>query len=203
MIGTAADHAIDGWYGSGVPIRMNEPNGRGHVGQQYQPTAAGKALLYEAPQPDQQTFPRDHSGLAAKHVAVGALGGIVVAGIALAEGASWSVAALGATDVAALVFAAWVWISVAGADAGATARLARAEDASRTAAEAVLLGAGAASLLAVGFTLAQASQIDPSIWRCVVEPRVAKRVRSARSLPCSADSVALTRQPEPTRARER
>ena len=88
---------------------------------------------------------------------VGVLSGIVVAGVALAEGASWSVAALGATDVAALVFVAWVWISVAGADAGATARLARAEDASRTAAEAVLLGAGAASLLAVGFTLAQAS----------------------------------------------
>ncbi len=122
------------------------------------PTDGGrKMLVIEAPQSDPQTVPPDHSGLAAKRVIVGVLGGIVVAGIALAEGASWSVAALGATDVAALVFVAWVWISVAGADADATARLARAEDASRTAAEAVLLGAGAASLLAVGFTLAQAS----------------------------------------------
>jgi uncharacterized membrane protein len=111
----------------------------------------------EAPQPDPSTAPPDHSGLAAKRVVAGALGGIAVAAIALAQGASWSVAALGATDVAALVFVAWVWISVAGADSGATARLARAEDASRTAAEAVLLGAGTASLLAVGFTLAQAS----------------------------------------------
>jgi uncharacterized membrane protein len=114
-------------------------------------------LVIQAPQSDPQTVPPDQSGLAAKRVVVGALGGIVVAGIALAEGASWSVAGLGATDVAALVFVAWVWISVAGSDAGATARHARAEDASRTAAEAVLLGAGTASLLAVGFTLAQAS----------------------------------------------
>jgi uncharacterized membrane protein len=116
-----------------------------------------KMLVIQAPQSDPQTDPPDHSGLAAKRVVVGAVGGIVVAGIALAAGASWSVAALGATDVAALVFVAWVWISVAGEDAGTTARLARAEDASRAAAEAVLLGAGAASLLAVGFTLAQAS----------------------------------------------
>jgi len=82
---------------------------------------------------------------------------MAVAAIAVARGASWSVAALGATDVAALVFVGWVWISVAGADAGATGRQARAEDASRPAAEATLLGAGAASLLAMGFTLAQAS----------------------------------------------
>ena len=114
-------------------------------------------LVIESPESDPQTIPPDHSGLAAKRVRVGMLGGIVVAGIALAVGASWSVAALGATDVAALVFVAWVWITVAGADAAETARLARAEDASRAAAEAVLLGAGAASLLAVGFTLAQAS----------------------------------------------
>jgi uncharacterized membrane protein len=108
-----------------------------------------------APQSDPQTVPPDHSGVTAKRAVVDVLGGVVVGGIALAEGASWSVAALGATDVAALVFVAWVWISVA--DASATAQLARAEDASRTAAETVLLGAGAASLLAVGFTLAPAS----------------------------------------------
>jgi uncharacterized membrane protein len=119
--------------------------------------AGTKLFVIGAPQSDPQTVPPDHSGLAAKRVVVGALGGIVVAGIALAHGTSWSVGALGATDVAALIFVAWVWTSVAGADARATARLALAEDASRTAAEAVLLGAGAASLLAVGFTLAQAS----------------------------------------------
>jgi uncharacterized membrane protein len=77
--------------------------------------------VIEAPQSNPQAVPPDHSGLAAKRVVVGALGGVVVAGVALADGASWSVAALGATDVAALVFAAWVWISVAGEDAGETA----------------------------------------------------------------------------------
>jgi uncharacterized membrane protein len=95
--------------------------------------------------------------LAAKRVIVGALGGIAAAGIALGEGVSWSVAALCATDVASVVFVAWVWVTVGREDAAATARIACAEDASRAAAEAVLIGAGAASLLVVAFTLAQAS----------------------------------------------
>jgi uncharacterized membrane protein len=66
------------------------------------------------------------------------------------------VAALTAEDVAALVFVTSVWLQIAGADGDATARLARAEDASRAAAEAVLVGAGVGSLIAVGFTLGQA-----------------------------------------------
>jgi uncharacterized membrane protein len=98
----------------------------------------------------------DHSGLARRRLLVGATLGLITAAIAVILGASWSVAALGAEDAAAAVFLVWVWISIAGADAATTARTARAEDASRAAAEAVLLGAGAASLLAVVFTLAQA-----------------------------------------------
>jgi uncharacterized membrane protein len=94
--------------------------------------------------------------LAAKRVIVGGVAGLAAAGIAVGAGASWSVAALGATDVASLVYVVWVWVSAAGADPLATARIARAEDASRAAAEAVLIGAGAASLLVVLFTLAQA-----------------------------------------------
>jgi uncharacterized membrane protein len=101
--------------------------------------------------------PLDHSGLAARGVVVAVILGVITAASAVAAGASWSVAALGAEDAAAAVFVIWVWASIAGADAAATARLARAEDASRTAAEAVLLGAGVASLLAVVFTLAQAN----------------------------------------------
>jgi len=89
-------------------------------------------------------------------VTVGAITGCVAAVAARADGASWSVAALSATDLASLVFVIWVWISVRGADATATARIARTEDASPVAAESVLIGAGAASLLAVAFTLAQA-----------------------------------------------
>jgi len=87
---------------------------------------------------------------------VGAGGGAVAAAVAVVLGASWSVAALFAEDVAALVFLIWVWSTIATADAPSTSRLARTEDASRAAAEAVLIGAGAGSLLAVGFTLGQA-----------------------------------------------
>jgi uncharacterized membrane protein len=104
--------------------------------------------------------PPDHSGLAAKRVAVGGAGGIAVAALVLSLGASWSVAALCASDVAALVFLVWVWATVAGADAAVTARIALAEDASHAAAEAILVAAGAASLLAVAFTLAQAGNAD-------------------------------------------
>ncbi|HEY3188327.1 MAG TPA: DUF1345 domain-containing protein [Solirubrobacteraceae bacterium] len=105
---------------------------------------------------DAQQASQDRSGLAARRVMIGAIGGIAVAALALAEGASWSVAALCAEDVAALVFVVWVWVTVSRADTEATGRIARSEDASRAAAEAVLLGAGAASLLAVAFTLVQA-----------------------------------------------
>jgi uncharacterized membrane protein len=100
--------------------------------------------------------PGDRSTLAVRRVIAAAAGGIAAAAIALGFGASWSVAALFASNVAALVFVIWVWAAVGGADAATTARIARAEDASRTAAEAVLVGAAAASLVAVIFTLAQA-----------------------------------------------
>jgi uncharacterized membrane protein len=96
------------------------------------------------------------SGLAAKRVIVGGVGGIAVAALAVSYGASWSVAALFASDFAELVFVIWVFATVRGVDAATTARLALAEDASRAAAEAVLLVAGSASLVAVAFTLGQA-----------------------------------------------
>jgi uncharacterized membrane protein len=89
-------------------------------------------------------------------VIAGAAGGCAGAVLALADGASWSVAALCASDVAALVFIAWVWLSVGRADAAATGRIARSEDTSRVAAESILVAAGAASLVAVAFTLSQA-----------------------------------------------
>jgi uncharacterized membrane protein len=105
--------------------------------------------------------PGGSSGLAARRVIIGVVLGIASAAAALGVGASWSVAALCASDIAALVFVIWVSVNIAGADARVTARIARAEDASRTAAETVLIGAGAASLLAVGFTLAQAGHAHP------------------------------------------
>jgi uncharacterized membrane protein len=98
------------------------------------------------------------SGLAAKRVIVGSTAGLAAAALAAAAGASWSVAALCAIDVASGVYVVWVWATIGGADAAVTARLARTEDASRTAAEAVLVGAGVASLIAVAFVLAQAGR---------------------------------------------
>jgi uncharacterized membrane protein len=96
------------------------------------------------------------SDLATRRVVVGAVAGAVVAVLCLLAGASWSVAALGLTDVTSLTFLASVWATVARLDSQATAAVARAEDASPPAAELVLLGALAASLIAVVFTFAQA-----------------------------------------------
>jgi uncharacterized membrane protein len=107
---------------------------------------------------DVDPAPADHSGLAGKRVIVAAVAGTAAAAVGRVNGASWAVAALYASDIAALVFIVWVWITVGDADAASTARLARAEDSSRAAAEAVLLTAGAASLIAVGFTLGQAGR---------------------------------------------
>ena len=112
--------------------------------------------MTQAPDADSGTERYDHSYLAARRVILGGVGGIAAAAFALSAGASWSVAALCASNVAALVFVVWVWVTVWNADAMATARIARAEDASRAAAEAVLLSAGAASLVAVAFTLGEA-----------------------------------------------
>ena len=95
-------------------------------------------------------------GARGRRLLVAGAAGLAAAGAALCERTSWPVAALCATDVAALVFVTRVWIKVGRADAVSTARIARAEDGSRTAAEAVQIGAGGASLLAVGFTLGQA-----------------------------------------------
>jgi len=106
-----------------------------------------------------ESLPTDtRSGLAARRVMVGAAGGVAAAVVALVAGASWSVAALFAEDAAATVFLVWVWAAVGRADAESTSRLARREDTSRAAAEAILLGAGAGSLIVVVFTLGQAGR---------------------------------------------
>jgi uncharacterized membrane protein len=101
----------------------------------------------------------DHSGLAARRLIVGAAVGVVAAVIALVYGASWSVALLLAYDAGALVFIIWVWMTIAGSDPLTTSRIALAEDDSRATSDAVLVTAGAASLVAVAFTLGQAGRM--------------------------------------------
>lgn len=61
----------------------------------------------------------------------------------------------------AIVFLGWVWSTIRRSDGSETERLAASEDASRTAAEALLLAAGVASLVAVGFVLAEAGRAAP------------------------------------------
>jgi len=87
--------------------------------------------------------------------------GAAVAGvvIALVSGASWSVTALVAWDAAAVVFLLLVWWAIGRRSAGETAALAQGEEGSRRASEALLVAAGTASLIAVGFTLARAGRV--------------------------------------------
>ncbi|MEA2315843.1 MAG: hypothetical protein QOD44_32, partial [Solirubrobacteraceae bacterium] len=68
----------------------------------------------------------DHGGRAGRRavagVASGVASGVAAAALALAAGSSWSVAALVAEDVAAMVWLLLVWIGIARADTAATAR---------------------------------------------------------------------------------
>jgi uncharacterized membrane protein len=75
----------------------------------------------------------------------------------LLAGESWSIAVASAWVAAALVFLVSVWAVVFSMDARATARAARAEDASRAATDTVLIGAALASLISVGFVLVDAA----------------------------------------------
>jgi uncharacterized membrane protein len=113
-------------------------------------------VMSEATGPVPEGERLDHTGVGARRVMVAAGAGLLVAAITLIAGVSWSVAALFASDVAAVVFVVWVWSAVWRLDGAGTARLARAVDPSRAASDAVLVAAGTASLIAVGFTLAQA-----------------------------------------------
>jgi uncharacterized membrane protein len=96
--------------------------------------------------------------VARRRVAASTLAGAMALAAALAAGSPRSVAALAGWDAAAVVFLLLVWSTVAHLDASGTATSAKAEDASPTETEAVLVGAGTASLIAVGFTLAEAGR---------------------------------------------
>jgi uncharacterized membrane protein len=84
--------------------------------------------------------------------AAASVGGLVAA---FAAGASPSVAVLVSWDAGAGVFLLWVWTTIAGMDATATAGKASGEDDSYND-EVVLVSASVASLVAVAFTLIEA-----------------------------------------------
>jgi uncharacterized membrane protein len=93
-----------------------------------------------------------------RRAAAGTAAGAAGLGAAILGGTSWSVAVLVAWEAAAAVFLLSVWSSVAGMNAVETERLAHDEDGSHAAGEAVVVGAGVASLVAVAFTLAEAGR---------------------------------------------
>jgi uncharacterized membrane protein len=100
-------------------------------------------------------------GLTGRRSSSAAVAAAVALAVAVAVGASWAVAALVAWEACAAVYLVWVWLTIAHADRARTERLAVPEDASRAAAEGLLLVAGVASLIAVGFVLAQAGRATP------------------------------------------
>jgi uncharacterized membrane protein len=73
----------------------------------------------------------------------------IVAGALVALPGSWQIGTLAGWDVAAGVYAAWTWATIWHRDAAATARLALREDPGRPIADALLLVASVASMLAV------------------------------------------------------
>ena len=62
-------------------------------------------------------------------------------------------------DAAVVIYLVWVWSSVWRLDPGVTAQFAKREDPSTAVAELMVVGAGTALLVAVGFALAKAGQV--------------------------------------------
>jgi uncharacterized membrane protein len=89
---------------------------------------------------------------AATRVTTAASAGIC-AGLVAAQPGSWQIGTLVGWDVAAAVYVAWTWSSIWHRDPAATARLALREDPGRATADALLLVASVASVLAVALAI--------------------------------------------------
>jgi uncharacterized membrane protein len=79
------------------------------------------------------------------------------AGLAISVPATWQLGTLAGWDAAAVVYLAWTWTTIWRRDATATARLAVREDPGRATADALLLVASVASLLAVALVITAGS----------------------------------------------
>jgi uncharacterized membrane protein len=100
----------------------------------------------------------DLQGLARRRLLASTAALAAATTIAAVAGAPLSVAFLYGWDAFTLVFLVWVWSTIWPADAKETAKNALAEDDSRTASDLILLGASLVSLVAIGFTLAEATK---------------------------------------------
>jgi uncharacterized membrane protein len=101
---------------------------------------------------DDAAPPRALGASAATRVAAAVSAGICAGLVATVPG-SWQIGTLVGWDVAAGVYVAWTWATIWHRDPAATARLALREDPGRTVADALLLVASAASVLAVGLAI--------------------------------------------------
>ena len=98
-------------------------------------------------------------GAAGIRVLVSFVVGVAAFGVAWLA-TPWQAAVLIGWNVAATVFIAWVWFTVAGMDGEATARHAAIEDLSRPTADVILIIASVASLVGVGLALLEASDTE-------------------------------------------
>ena len=100
---------------------------------------------------------RMRTASAGQRVTVAMLAG-AVAGVVVSLVTVPSAAVLSGWDVAVVIYLVWVFIAVWRLDPGTTGRLAKREDPSSAVAELVVLAAGTAMLVAVGFALVRAGQ---------------------------------------------
>ena len=98
----------------------------------------------------------ERQGQAWRGLAVATACGLAVFVVALVVGGGWTVALTGAWGATAFVTAAQTWWRIWPMDAAETAKHAQAEDYSRPIADVIVLSAGVASLVAVGFALVEA-----------------------------------------------
>jgi uncharacterized membrane protein len=98
-------------------------------------------------------------GAAGRRVLVSFAAGIAAFAIAWLA-TPWQAAALVGWNVAATAFIAWIWFTVAGMDAPATAKHAAIEDLSRSTADLILILASVVSLIGVGLSLLEASDTE-------------------------------------------
>ncbi|HEX4520195.1 MAG TPA: DUF1345 domain-containing protein [Gaiellaceae bacterium] len=102
-------------------------------------------------------LPLSFGGVALRRLLCCVACGAAVAVVVIVAGGDWRLATSLAWDAAAGCFLLSVWTTALHLDARGTAGAARTEDASRAAADAILIGAAVASLLAVGAVLLDAA----------------------------------------------
>ncbi|HEX2288825.1 MAG TPA: DUF1345 domain-containing protein [Pseudonocardiaceae bacterium] len=109
---------------------------------------------------DHTAAPQASGASAATRAAAAAIAGVCAGALAALPG-SWQIATLAGWDVAAVVYVAWTWATIWHRDPAATAHLALREDPGRAIADALLLVASVASILAVALAISAGSTGGP------------------------------------------